>query len=115
LDRRTRHLPFLLESPGPQALLPAASIGARPPSPELSRYLPVGRGVDPVLSPFQKAAQVSCLLHRVLRWDCDRSEALPAVASFAHLNEEIRTATHTLLQDAQDWEMELDCFSMCNS
>ncbi|KAH8200117.1 hypothetical protein TruAng_005738 [Truncatella angustata] len=133
-DKAAEGLPFILDSPDPNTLLPPAT--RSPPSstqpgpfdvrylceqPAISRKrLPITVAVDmKQLEPFQLSAKVACLLHRALRHEHSvrsRPWDLPPVTSFSSLDSEIRAATQKLLQDdVANWQVTLDSFAMAVS
>ncbi|KAK6829614.1 hypothetical protein PG987_010198 [Apiospora arundinis] len=121
-DQPAKHLPFILESPQPSTSLPASSVSSpwhHSPSfsYQPSQRTPVGKAITPDLTAIQKAAQVANILHRALRWEYERDKTapLPPITVFSHLDQEIRSATQTLIEDHRNWEMEIDCFAMCVS
>ena len=122
-DETSKHLPFVLESPSPRTTLP----GAMPVSRDLPRAgvydvkylcdpechrLSVDSPVDiSSLEGFQVSGKAATLLHRALQHEHGlrggASGALPHVASFAALDQEIRQMTLALLQDSVDWRYAL--------
>ncbi|KAI0179327.1 hypothetical protein GGR52DRAFT_589072 [Hypoxylon sp. FL1284] len=141
-DEGVRDLPFLLDSPTTNTILPetppmtpllssslnpmlehetAGSLGNLPPSPPTTttmtaQYLgasaPSGTRK---LGGFQLSAKTACLFHRALRIDKERDARpgkMPLVAEYADLDAEIRSTTLTLLRETLDWESTLDCFAM---
>lgn len=133
-DKISENLPFILESPEMNTLLPGAA--AIPPTPAQSgrfdvkylieqpvdprQQLPISVAVDvDNMSTFQLSAKIACLLHRALRHEHyirDRPGYLPPVTSFSSLDSEIRAATMELLKnDVTNWQVTLDCFAMAVS
>lgn len=130
-DKVSENLPFILESPELNTLLPSGT--TPPPAPTPSgrfdlkylceqpasprQRLPISVAVDTQkLESFQLSAKVACLLHRALRHEHyirTRPGYLPPVTSFSSLDGEIRAATMSLLQDdVTNWQVTLDCFAM---
>ncbi|KAK9782782.1 putative Zn(2)-C6 fungal-type domain-containing protein [Seiridium cardinale] len=133
-DRVAENLPFILESPEVNTLLPAATSSQSTPiqsgrfdvkylceqSAPRRQRLPISVEVDTrILEQFQLSAKISCLLHRALRHEHyirTRPGYLPPVTSFSSLDGEIRAATAALLQDdVSNWQVTLDCFAMAVS
>ncbi|KAI1140272.1 hypothetical protein F5Y05DRAFT_411332 [Hypoxylon sp. FL0543] len=131
-DDGVKHLPFLLETPSRNTLLPEtppmtpASLAGpdgsdrapSPPPPAPSANRPVSTSVlvgTAKLASFQLSAKSASLFHQAIRVDKDRDSRpgkMPLVATYAALDQEIRGATKTLLRDSTDWEAALDCFAM---
>ncbi|KAI2467050.1 hypothetical protein F4781DRAFT_433810 [Annulohypoxylon bovei var. microspora] len=128
-DEDAKALPFLLESPTRNTLLPEtppmtppADGGSfpvsPPPSSSATRHLSAGVLVSrEKFGGFQLSAKTASLFHRAIRIDKERGgrrpgEAPPLVAAFADLDREIRETTLALLSDTLDWESVLDCFAM---
>lgn len=126
-DETATHLPFILETPAYNALLPEMPIMTNAPGwkndlggnsmfPATNiRRQPVSVVLgNEELGTFQISAKCSSLLHRALRLDKDRS-SLPHMSTtiFSDLDQELRRATQTLLERSMHWELMLDCFSMC--
>ncbi|KAI1100953.1 hypothetical protein F4804DRAFT_27241 [Jackrogersella minutella] len=126
-DEDAKDLPFLLESPSRDTLLPEtppmtpdSGFPASPPassssamtSRRLSTSVLVG---TEKFGGFQLSAKTACLFHRAIRIDKERDGRpgkMPLVAQYADLDREIRETTLTLLNDTLDWESTLDCFAM---
>ncbi|KAI1765138.1 hypothetical protein GGR53DRAFT_529943 [Hypoxylon sp. FL1150] len=134
-DDGVKNLPFLLESPSTNTLLPETppmtpilsssamlNHDGLPPSPPpgaamtAARHLSASAAVGThKLGGFQLSAKSSCLFHRALRIDKERDARpgkMPLVATYADLDAEIRRTTLTLLGESLDWEATLDCFAM---
>ncbi|KAI5860124.1 hypothetical protein GGS23DRAFT_614288 [Durotheca rogersii] len=139
-DEAVRGLPFLLESPSRDTLLPDTppplppprrSLGSTsPPAPPRSPATPTptptptrrrprlsvrARAGGADLAAFQLSAKASTLFHRALRIDKERGRrpgGAPLAAAYAELDGEIRRATLALLERTLDWEAALDCFAM---
>lgn len=135
-DEVVKNLPFLLESPSTNTLLPETPpmtpilsstamlehggvTGSLPPSPPTAataRYISTSTAIGThKFGGFQLSAKSSCLFHRALRIDKERDARpgkMPLVASYADLDAEIRRTTLTLLDESVDWESTLDCFAM---
>ncbi|KAI1270151.1 hypothetical protein F5Y18DRAFT_4971 [Xylariaceae sp. FL1019] len=131
-DETTRHLPFNFESPTQQTLLPetppvtpAAStsdhltsgLATTPPTilPTAHLFTTDVRLDDQHLSGFQLSAKTASIFHKALAIDKDRDKRpgkMPVGATYKELDQEIRSATGTLLTKSLDWEMSLDCFAM---
>jgi hypothetical protein len=120
-------LPFVIESPTENALLPETpqyslpNKGDRTDSgrpvlvPQQKHAITVTIGSVP-LSSFQLSARISSLLHRALKIEKARDprpDRMPPTATFKALDREIRQATYTLLEQTTRWETVLDCFAMC--
>ncbi|KAI1389654.1 uncharacterized protein F4822DRAFT_207374 [Hypoxylon trugodes] len=128
-DERAKGLPFLLESPSRNTLLPETppmtppatqDENGFPMSPPISQS-PIRHLSTSVLRSsekfggFQLSAKTACLFHHAIRIDKERDSRpgkMPLVATYADLDREIRETTLTLLRDTQDWESTLDCFAM---
>lgn len=131
-DDEAKGLPFLLETPTRNTLLPetppltpSSTTSGRfespmSPTPSLTRQphhlLRAGVivGKEP-LGRFQLSAKSSSLFHRAIRIDKERDTRpgkMPLVATYSDLDHEIREATLTLLRETLDWESTLDCFAM---
>ncbi|KAI1332804.1 hypothetical protein F5Y16DRAFT_125932 [Xylariaceae sp. FL0255] len=131
----TRHLPFVLDKPAQNTILPetppatpAASImdhdsPGMPLSPPASamgttslRLLATEiRTGKQLLASFQLSAKAASIFHSTLEIDKERRKQngkLPLVSTYYALDQEIRNSTQTLLNECQDWEMKLDCFAM---
>ncbi|KAI1501947.1 hypothetical protein F5X99DRAFT_408565 [Biscogniauxia marginata] len=122
----TRHLPFILDSPSQNTLLPdtppltpSTENGSPPLVPSVTRHLSTGVQVGTEkLGSFQLSAKVSSLFHRALLLDQERNSQLgkiPLLSTFVDLDGEIRRATQTLLEQSLDWNLMLDCFAMLGS
>ncbi|KXJ90938.1 hypothetical protein Micbo1qcDRAFT_68198 [Microdochium bolleyi] len=128
-DETATHLPFILETPAYNALLPEMPILTSAPGWKVQtsghtqfpansiRRQPVSVVLgNEDLGTFQLSAKCSSLLHRALRLDKERS-SLPhmSTSTFSDLDQELRRATQTLIERSMHWELMLDCFSMCIS
>ncbi|XDG03961.1 hypothetical protein ABKA04_003576 [Annulohypoxylon sp. FPYF3050] len=126
-DEDAKSLPFLLESPTRNTLLPEtppmtpASDGctfpSSPPSPVIAtRHLSTSVEVSAAkVAGFQLSAKTASIFHRAIRIDKERDARpgkMPLVAAYADLDKEIRDTTLSLLNDTLDWEGALDCFAM---
>ncbi|KAI1085050.1 hypothetical protein F5B20DRAFT_129248 [Whalleya microplaca] len=123
-DEGGRHLPFLLESPSRNTLLPEtppmspvlSSAGKNTPTPPRLRHLSTSVLVgEEKFGQFQLSAKVSSLLHRALQLDKERNSRpgkMPLVESYRDLDVEIRKTTSTMIEETLHWELALDCFSM---
>ncbi|ORY68808.1 uncharacterized protein BCR38DRAFT_139283 [Pseudomassariella vexata] len=133
-DEVSKNLPFILESPDEQTLLPGSITASQitqhaggydvkylcepmtPPSRRMSIAVPINATS---MESFQLSAKVASLLHRALRHEYDirtkTPNRLPAVSLFVELDREIRSTTMALLQDDINWQAALDCFAMCVS
>ncbi|KAI1308457.1 hypothetical protein F5Y03DRAFT_393301 [Xylaria venustula] len=131
-DDAMRHLPFVFESPSRTTLLPesevmAPSLGSptsllptalAPPRPTLpsSRLLTTEVEVgSQKLGSFQLSAKAASIFHRALWIDKERRKwpsEKPLVSVFHDLDNEIRSATRSILEQSLDWETKLDCFAM---
>ncbi|KAI2625107.1 hypothetical protein GGR54DRAFT_638000 [Hypoxylon sp. NC1633] len=134
-DEGAKDLPFLLESPSQNTLLPETPPMTPPmvqnggggdypmsPPPQqqattTTRHLSTGTlvGGPERFGGFQLSAKTSCLFHRAIRIDKERDGRpgkMPLVASYAELDREIRETTVTLLRDTLEWESALDVFAM---
>ncbi|KAI0526699.1 hypothetical protein F5B22DRAFT_655813 [Xylaria bambusicola] len=124
-DDAMRHLPFVFESPSRTTLLPESQTMATPllpssltPRPTLpsSRLLTTEVAVgSQKLGSFQLSAKAASIFHRALYIDKERRKRpteKPLVSAFTELDNEIRIATKSLLEQSLDWETKLDCFAM---
>ncbi|KAI1637019.1 hypothetical protein F4809DRAFT_650167 [Biscogniauxia mediterranea] len=123
-NENTRHLPFILESPSQDTLLPdtppmtpdSSTENGSPPLPSVGRHLSTGIQVGiEKLGSFQLSAKVSSLFHRALILDQERDlrpGKMPRISSYEELDSEIRRATQALLEQSLDWDLMLDCFAM---
>ncbi|KAI0838757.1 hypothetical protein F5Y06DRAFT_43649 [Hypoxylon sp. FL0890] len=131
-DEAAQDLPFLLETPSRNTLLPetppmtpaslagadAADNPMSPPphAPSSTRHLSTSVLVGTAkLASFQLSAKTASLFHQAIRVDKERDRRpgkMPLVATYADLDREIRETTLTLLNDSLDWESTLDCFAM---
>ncbi|KAI0406451.1 hypothetical protein F4802DRAFT_96765 [Xylaria palmicola] len=138
-DDNMRHLPFVLESPSRTTLLPEAQVEAQAepsvmtpnsgtgshlalsyssPRPTLpsARLLTTDVEVgSQKLGSFQLSAKAASIFHRALRIDKERQKwptEKPLLSAFNDLDNEIRMATKSLLEQSLDWETKLDCFAM---
>ncbi|KAI1485678.1 hypothetical protein F5X96DRAFT_658687 [Biscogniauxia mediterranea] len=126
-NENTRHLPFILESPSQDTLLPdtppmtpdSSTENGSPPLPSVGRHLSTGIQVGTEkLGSFQLSAKVSSLFHRALILDQERAlrpSKMPRISSYEELDSEIRRATQALLEQSLDWDLMLDCFAMLGS
>ncbi|KAI5926898.1 hypothetical protein F4810DRAFT_416187 [Camillea tinctor] len=126
-NEKTRHLPFILETPSRDTLLPdtppmtpaSSTDSGSPPLPPVSRHLSTGIQVGTEkLGSFQLSAKVSSLFHRALVLDQERDQRpgkVPRISSYHELDSEIRRVTQALLQQSLDWDLMLDCFAMLGS
>ncbi|KAI0885756.1 uncharacterized protein GGS22DRAFT_134144 [Annulohypoxylon maeteangense] len=139
-DEDAKDLPFLLETPTRNTLLPETPPMTPPPdgcnfplsppttttttttsSSTLSstRHLSTSVLVSrEKFGGFQLSAKTATLFHRAIRIDKERAERpgkMPLVAAYADLDREIRETTLTLLNDTLDWEGALDCFAMLSN
>ncbi|OTB00648.1 hypothetical protein M426DRAFT_26352 [Hypoxylon sp. CI-4A] len=132
-DERAKDLPFLLESPTRNTLLPETppmtppsstsnsfssqtGFPLSPPSATTTRHLSASVLVGAEkFGGFQLSAKTACLFHHAIRIDKERDGRpgkMPLVATYAELDREIRETTLTLLNETLDWENTLDCFAM---
>ncbi|KAI1459174.1 hypothetical protein F4805DRAFT_88113 [Annulohypoxylon moriforme] len=131
-DEDAKDLPFLLESPTRNTLLPETPPMTPPPdgtnfpvspptttspsSSTVTRHLSTSVLVSrEKFGGFQLSAKTATLFHRAIQIDKERAERpgkMPLVAEYADLDKEIRETTMTLLNDTLDWEGALDCFAM---
>ncbi|KAI0386847.1 hypothetical protein F5Y04DRAFT_242505 [Hypomontagnella monticulosa] len=130
-DEDAKALPFLLESPSRNTLLPETPPMTPPPTgqdghgnanlfpispPPSTRHLSTSVVVGTEkFGGFQLSAKTATLFHRAIRIDKERDERpgkMPLVSSYADLDSEIRETTLTLLNETLDWESTLDCFAM---
>ncbi|KAH8671313.1 hypothetical protein BX600DRAFT_434431 [Xylariales sp. PMI_506] len=130
-DDMSKHLPFILESPEMNTLLPGsvASSAVLPHSgrfdlkylceaPSIPRQrMSLSVPINPQqMQSCQLSAICASLLHRALRHEHyvrARTGYLPPVSSFSSLDAEIRKATMSLLaDDVFNWQATLDCFAM---
>ncbi|KAI1091003.1 hypothetical protein F5B19DRAFT_503417 [Rostrohypoxylon terebratum] len=126
-DEDAKDLPFLLESPTRDTLLPEtppmtpASDGSTfpsspPPAAVATRQLSTGVLVSAEkFGGFKLSAKTATLFHRAIRIDKERDARpgkMPLVRAYEDLDQEIRETTLTLLNDTLDWEGALDCFAM---
>ena len=120
-----RHLPFVFESPSRTTLLPESQVMATsllPPSLAPRPTLPSARLLttdvavgSQKLGSFQLSAKSASIFHRALYIDKERRKRpgeKPLVNAFTELDNEIRFATKSLLEQSLDWETKLDCFAM---
>lgn len=134
-DDETRYLPFLLESPSRNTLLPEtppmtpiepiANFPLSPPpagplathqQQQQQEHLSASAVVGTTkFGSFQLSAKSASLFHRAIRIDKERDARpgkMPLVATYADLDAEIRATTLSLLAETLDWEAALDCFAM---
>ncbi|KAI1380972.1 hypothetical protein F4677DRAFT_206196 [Hypoxylon crocopeplum] len=135
-DEEVKDMPFLLESPSRNTLLPETPPMTPPsagpsggningnsniefpvsPPTSTSRHLSTGTLVGTEkFGGFQLSAKTSCLFHRALLIDKERDNRpgkMPLVGSYADLDHEIRETTRTLLSESLNWESSLDVFAM---
>lgn len=130
-DEVSKDLPFILETPEMNTLLPGSAASAAghansgrfdvkyicEPATPSSQRLSISSPINTqYMESFQLSAKVSALLHRALRHEHyvrTRPGYLPPVNTFASLDAEIRNATQTLLEDdVTNWQVTLDCFAM---
>lgn len=128
-DEDAKSLPFLLETPTRNTLLPETPPMTPPPTgqdgngngfpispPPSTRHLSTSVLVGTEkFGGFQLSAKTATLFHRAIRIDKKRGEQpgnMPLVAEYADLDGEIRKTTLTLLNETLDWESTLDCFAM---
>ncbi|KAI1211556.1 uncharacterized protein F4807DRAFT_394021 [Annulohypoxylon truncatum] len=129
-DEDAKDLPFLLETPTRNTLLPETPPMTPPPDgrnfpvspPSSTTATTVTRHLSTSVlvssekfGGFQLSAKAATLFHRAIRIDKERDERpgkMPLVAAYADLDREIRETTLTLLNNTLDWEGVLDCFAM---